>query len=86
MSRVNPTPSQKQGLLEVNAFRCCVCKRSSIGFDFHHIDGDSSNAVDQNLAVLCVEDHDTYHRPGEYEVRTNHLELDAKEILRLKSS
>jgi len=38
MSHVNPTLSQKQRLLEANAFRCCVCKRSSIGFNFHHIE------------------------------------------------
>jgi len=86
MSRADPTPTQKQRLLEANAFRCCVCKRSSIGFNFHHIDGDSSNTVDQNLAVLCVEDHDKDHRPIEYEGRANHVELDAKEILRLKNS
>jgi hypothetical protein len=86
MNRINPTPPQKQRLLEANAFCCCVCKRSSIGFNFHHIDGDSSNTVDQNLAVLCVEDHDVHHRPSEYEARSNHLELDAKEILCLKNS
>jgi hypothetical protein len=86
MSRVDPTPTQKKRLLEANGHRCCVCKRSSIGFNFHHIDGDSSNTVDQNLAVLCVEDHDRNHRPIEYEGRTNHLELDAREILRLKKS
>ena len=86
MSRVDPTPTQKNRLLEANGHRCCVCKRSCIGFNFHHIDGDSSNTVDQNLAVLCVEDHDRNHRPVEYEGRTNHLELDAREILRLKKS
>lgn len=86
MSRKNPSTSQKHQLLKANAFRCCVCKRSSIGFNFHHIDGDSSNTTDQNLAVLCVEDHDEHHRPGEYKARQNHLELDAKEILRLKKS
>jgi hypothetical protein len=86
MARVHPTPSQKQRLLEANAFRCCVCKRSSVGFNLHHIDGDSSNTVDPNLAVLCVEDHDKHHRPGEYEAQTKHLELDATEIRRLKGS
>ena len=86
MARINPTLPQKQRLLEANAFRCCVCKRSSIGFNFHHIDGNSSNTVDQNLAVLCVEDHDMHHRPNEYDEQCNHLELDKEEILRLKTS
>src|SRR4051812_16199643 len=86
MSRVNPKGAQKQRLLKMNAFRCCVCKRGSVGFHFHHIDGDPSNTVDPNLAVLCVEDHDKHHRPGEYGARAHHLELDAREILRLKNS
>lgn len=86
MSRVNPNAAQKERLLQANAFRCCVCKRPSIGFHLHHIDGNSSNTVDENLAVLCVEDHDRHHRPDEYESRANHLELDATEILRLKNS
>lgn len=86
MTRENPTKTQKQRLLEANAFRCCVCKRPSVGFNFHHIDGDSSNTVDPNLAVLCVEDHDRNNRPREYEPKANHLELDAQEILRFKNS
>jgi len=86
MARVNPTASQKDRLLKANAFRCCVCKRRSIGFHFHHIDENSSNTIDENLAVLCVEDHDRHHRMREYESRARHLELDAREILRRKNS
>jgi hypothetical protein len=86
MARANPTATQKKRLVQANAFRCCVCKRRSIGFHLHHIDGNSSNTVDENLAVLCVEDHDRHHRPDEYGSRANHLELDAKEIMRLKNS
>lgn len=86
MVRKNPTPSQRERLLQANAFRCCVCKRGSIGFHFHHIDENSSNSVDENLAVLCVQDHDQHHRPDEYKSRVNHLELDATEILRFKNS
>lgn len=86
MVRKNPTPPQKERLLQANAFRCCVCKRRSLGFHIHHIDGDSSNTVDENLAVLCVEDHDRHHRPDGYKSQVNHLELDATEILRLKNS
>lgn len=86
MVRVKPTSAQKQRLLKANAFKCCVCKRSDVGFNLHHIDGNSSHTVDANLAVLCVEDHDKHHRPDEYEVRPKHLELGANEILRLKTS
>lgn len=86
MARLNPTSTQRERLLEANASRCCVCKRGSIGFHLHHIDGNSSNTADENIAVLCVEDHDRHHRPDKYEPRVNHLELGAKEILRLKNS
>ena len=86
MNRIDPTPAQKRRLLQASASRCCVCKCLGIGFNFHHIDGDPSNTVDSNLAVLCVEDHDIHHRPGEYTARLEHLELCASEILRLKHS
>lgn len=86
MARVDPTPVQKERLLNANAYKCCVCKRSGVGFNFHHLDGDSSNTIDSNLAVLCVEDHDRHHRPGKYGTKVNHLELGEQELLRLKKS
>lgn len=86
MPRKNPTSAQKQRLLEANAFRCCVCKRKNVGLHFHHIDNDSSNTVDENLAVLCVEDHDVHHRPKEYRNRFNHIELGAQKLLQYKKS
>jgi len=86
VTRVPPLPSQKDRLLEANAYHCCVCKRANVGFHLHHIDEDHSNTIDSNLAVLCVEDHDRHHRPTKYEARANHTELGADEILRLKTS
>jgi 5-methylcytosine-specific restriction endonuclease McrA len=58
MGRVDPTPKQRQRLYDANANRCCVSKRNDVGLHIHHIDEDSSNSIDENLAVLCVEDHD----------------------------
>jgi hypothetical protein len=52
----------------------------------HHVDGDSSNTVDDNLAVLCVEDHDRHHRPVAYSVTVNHLDLSPKVIAKHKKS
>lgn len=86
MKRIDPLPSQKERLLIANAYKCCVCKRSGVGFNFHHIDGDSSNTVDTNLAVLCVEDHDKHHRPGRYRRASKHLELSMDELVRMKNS
>lgn len=83
MTRVRPSDNQRDRLKETNAFRCCVCKRRSVGFHLHHIDGDNANTVDANLAVLCVEDHDRHHRSGEYAPR--HTELKAEDILQFKT-
>jgi hypothetical protein len=84
--RIKPTRPQRNRLLDANAYRCCVCKRRSIGFHFHHIDGDNANTVDANLAVVCVEDHDRHHRPDAYVAKPNHTELSAIEILKYKTS
>jgi hypothetical protein len=53
-----------------------------VGLQLHHIDGDNSNTVDENLAVLCVFDHDAHHRPERYASR--HTELDAATIAQCK--
>lgn len=86
MTRIDPTESQRTRLLEANAHRCCVCKRPNLGLHLHHIDGDSSNTVNDNLAVLCVEDHDRHHRPGSYSAVINHLDLSPKVIAEHKQS
>ena len=86
VKRVHPTPSQKKRLLKANAHRCCVCKRSGIGFEFHHIDHDPAHTVDENLAVLCVEEHDKEYRPMAYQKRASHLQLTADEIRKCKTS
>jgi len=84
--RANPGDAQRRRLLKASAHRCCVCKRQGVGLHLHHIDEDSSNTVDQNLAVLCVEDHDRHHRPGAYQPRANHLELAPEQIRQYKRS
>lgn len=86
MPRIRPIPSQERRLLDANGHRCCVCKRSNVGLHLHHIDSDSSNTIDANLAVLCVEHHDQHHRPGKYAPATNHLELGSSELLKFKTS
>jgi len=80
--RRKPTKSQRERLLAKNGGMCCVCKTFGVGLEFHHIDGDHANTVDENLAVLCVADHDAHHRPGQYPIR--HIELGSVEILRCK--
>ena len=86
MKRVKPTSTQYKGLVKANAGRCCVCKRQGVGLHLHHIDRNPSNTVGENLAVLCVEDHDRHHRPGAYQARVNHLDLSPEQIKRHKQS
>ncbi|MGW9123844.1 HNH endonuclease signature motif containing protein [Paenibacillus chitinolyticus] len=85
MTRKNPGKVLRQTLLEKNKNVCCVCKNRGLGLHFHHIDGDSSNTVEDNLAVLCVKDHDNHHRPSEYSV-PNHLDLGSDKIIEYKKS
>lgn len=85
MARKNPSATQKERLFRKNAYVCCVCKRRGVGLHLHHIDGDNSNTVDENLAVLCVQDHDAHHRPQAY-TSPKHLELGAERIKELKES
>lgn len=79
MARIPIPKKMAQKLYEKNANSCCVCKRTGIGLNLHHIDGDSSNTVEENLAVLCVNEHDAHHRPGKYP-SLNHLDLSAEKI------
>lgn len=83
-----PVPKKLRNLLlRKNASAYCVCKARDIGLNFHHIDGDSSNTVDANLAVLCVRDHDANLRPEEHRPRAavNHLDSDRDTIASKKA-
>lgn len=67
---------------QLNAGVCCVCKTRGVGTNFHHIDHNPSNNDPSNIAILCVEDHDAHHRPGQYPSR--HTELGADKIREYK--
>ena len=83
--RVNPPSSMKARLLSKNKNVCCVCKEHGLGLVFHHIDGNPTHTVDENLAVLCVKDHDWHHRPNGYS-EPRHLELSVNQIKAYKKS
>jgi len=48
--------SLERRVLVNNRHCCCICQNDSYGKDVlvHHIDGDNSNNVKSNLAVLCL--------------------------------
>ncbi len=81
--RKNPNSGMKENLLRKNKDVCCVCKEYGLGLEFHHIDGNPSNTVEENLAVLCVKDHDREQRPHQY---TQHTDLRPDQIKRYKES
>jgi hypothetical protein len=43
---------------------CCVCRERGKGVQLHHIDGNPTNHSDENLAVLCFEDHERTQTRG----------------------
>jgi hypothetical protein len=65
MARVPIDPSVQANVLTKSRRRCCICfglnrdyglKQGQIA----HIDRDSSNAKEENLAFMCLEHHDWY--------------------------
>ncbi|MBI4929913.1 MAG: hypothetical protein HY841_04060 [Bacteroidetes bacterium] len=80
--RIRIPPKTRKKLLDKNLGVCCVCKERDIGINFHHLDEDPSNNEEENLAVLCVKEHDMHHRPKAYALK--HLELGMSKIRKYK--
>ena len=80
-----PTISKSiQRIIEIKNLKvCCVCKKRGIGTNFHHIDGNHNNNREENIALLCIEEHDQHHRPHAYD-QTKHLNLGADKIREFK--
>lgn len=78
-----PGPIQRN-IKEKNLGVCCVCKERGLGINLHHIDGNPTNNAEDNIAVLCVKEHDQHHRPHVYN-KLHHLELGAEKIKAYKS-
>jgi 5-methylcytosine-specific restriction endonuclease McrA len=87
MARVPVPRRMRETLLLKNSGACCVCKARHVGLNFHHIDGDASNTVEGNIAVLCVRDHDAHHRPEVYRPKAamNHVDLGREVIVAKKA-
>ena len=59
---------------------CCICRTQGKPVQIHHIDGDHSNSVSENLAVLCLECHDLTMIKGGFGRK-----LDATQVLLYKN-
>jgi len=62
---------------------CCVCKERGLGLNFHHLDENNANNDEENIALLCVKEHDQFHRPNAYD-KAKHLDLGVEKIRELK--
>jgi hypothetical protein len=69
VTRVPIPPLLRKKIEQNNAEVCCVCWRTGIGTNIHHIDGDHANNDPSNLALVCVKEHDAHHRPHAYHPR-----------------
>jgi hypothetical protein len=43
---------------------CCICRNSAKRVQIHHIDGNPSNNVLENLAIVCPQHQDELHKSG----------------------
>ena len=59
---------------------CCICRERGKPFQIHHIDGNPSNNEFENLAVLCLEDHDRTQSKGGFGRK-----LDSYEIIKYRN-
>jgi hypothetical protein len=54
-----PVPSEiSVEVLFTQNHTCCVCRERGKTVQLHHIDEDPTNHLQENLAVLCLEDHE----------------------------
>lgn len=83
-SKRPPIPlSTQRSVMAKNLKVCCVCKERGLGINLHHIDGNPKNNNEDNIAVLCIREHDQHHRPNAYD-KSKHLELGADKIKEFK--
>ena len=57
-SRKKLSQTQKEAILFDSDFSCCICRNRNKPIQIHHIDENPANNQMDNLAVLCLEDHD----------------------------
>lgn len=54
---------------------CCICREKGKAIQIHHVDDDPSNNARENLAVLCLQDHDSTQVTGGFGRRLNASEV-----------
>jgi len=79
MARKRISAPLEQKILYESRWVCAVCQAS--GCQIHHIDGDPSNNVEENLIVLCTKHHDEAHTK-----RTMSKNLDSSALRHAKDA
>ena|SRR2546429_834492 len=67
-------------LLVANNHTCCACQTPRKHVQIHHIDGDSSNCAEENLAVLCLDCHSRV--TGDEGLGRRYSEIEVREYKR----
>lgn len=50
-------------VLSKNRHTCCICHVSK-NVQTHHLDGDTTNNIENNIAIVCINCHDNIHKKG----------------------
>ena len=83
MVRKKSSDTQKERLLQKNAYVCCVCKQRGLGLHLHHIDGNKSNNNIENLEIKSRGEHNSIHFSGENNAWAKLTEENVIEIKRM---
>lgn len=81
--RIKIPTSTQESIFSKNLNVCCVCKERGVGTNLHHIDGNPANNNEDNIALLCVQEHDHHHRPDSYD-KSKHGDVPSDKIKELK--
>lgn len=80
--RLSPTSSQGKAVIEKCNRECVVCgasySKEPEDFQIHHIDGDRTNTVTKNLALMCNKHHKKLHTAANAKLKDYRVEQGRK--------
>ena len=82
VERKNPGISMQKDVAEACKWKCVICREKYLdksNFQFHHINGDSSYAVQRNLVWVCHRDHAKIHTKAKARLQAYKVRVGRKE-------
>ncbi len=67
-----------RSVLFLSGYRCCLCRQPEV--QIHHIDGNPSNNVPENIAPLCVSHHNQAEHGKSKDLSTLSIKLTPSEV------